>query len=78
LKNLKKGRLKAADPEVIRQNREARIRKHRKTILFNDKEIEALEVYCKKYNVKSKTSFCREAIISTILKQFDEDHPKLF
>ncbi|HBY02027.1 MAG TPA: hypothetical protein DEG92_05750 [Rikenellaceae bacterium] len=54
------------------------IRNHRKTILFNDKEMEAVQLYCKKYKVKSQAKFCREAIISAILKQFDEDHPKLF
>jgi hypothetical protein len=53
-------------------------RKHRRTILFNDKELAALELYCDKYKVKSKTKFCREAIISAILKQLEEDHPKLF
>jgi hypothetical protein len=58
--------------------KEAAKRKHRRTVLFNDKELAALEFYCSKYKVKSKTKFCREAIISTILKQFDEDHPKLF
>ena len=60
------------------QKRDAGLRKHRKTILFNDKELEAFELYCKKYKVKSKTRFCREAIISVILRQFEEDHPKLF
>jgi len=76
---LKKDRVKQqADPEALRQKREAGIRKHRKTILFNDKELEAIDIYCKKYKVKSKTKFCREAIIATILRQFDEDHPKLF
>jgi len=53
-------------------------RKHRKAIVFNDKEMEAVELYCKKYKVKSKTKFFREAIISTILRQFEDDHPKLF
>jgi len=67
-----------SDPESLRQKREASLRRHRKTILFNDKELEALELYCKKYKVISKTKFCREAIISTILKQFEEDHPRLF
>lgn len=66
------------DPERLREKREASIRKHRKTILFNDKELEALELYCKKYKIKSKTKFCREAIISTILSQFEKDYPKLF
>lgn len=67
-----------SDPETLREKREASIRRHRKTILFNDKELEALDLYCKKYKVQSKTKFCREAIISTILKQFEEDHPRLF
>lgn len=53
-------------------------RKHRKAIIFNDKEMEAIELYCKKYKVKSKTKFFREAIISAILMQFEEDHPRLF
>lgn len=53
-------------------------RRHRKVILFNDKELEALELYCKKYRITSQSRFCREAIISTILKQMEEDHPKLF
>ena len=58
--------------------KEKAVRKHRKTILFNDKELEAVQLYCKKYKVKSQAKFYREAIITTILKQFDEDHPKLF
>jgi len=67
-----------SNPETLRQKREAATRKHRKTILFNDKELEALNLYCKKYKVKSKSKFCREAIISTILRQLEEDHPTLF
>ncbi len=58
--------------------KEKAVRKHRKTILFNDRELEAVQLYCKKYKVKSQSKFCREVIISAILKQFDEDHPKLF
>ena len=54
------------------------VSKHRKTILLNDKELEALNAYCKKYKVSSQAKFCREAIISTILQRFEEDHPKLF
>jgi hypothetical protein len=40
--------------------------------------MEAIEFYCKKYKVKSKTKFFREAIISAVLRKFEEDHPKLF
>jgi len=54
------------------------VRRHRKTILFNDKELEAVELYCKRYRITSESKFFREAIISSILRQFEEDHPKLF
>lgn len=67
-----------SDPESLREKREASIRRHRKTILFNDKELEALDFYCEKYKIKSKTKFCREAIIATILRQLEENHPRLF
>jgi len=67
-----------ADSDYYKQKKEANIRRHKKTILFNDKELEALDTFCDRYKVKSKTKFCREAIIATILKQFEEDHPRLF
>ncbi|MDD3033884.1 MAG: hypothetical protein PHT25_04735 [Bacteroidales bacterium] len=60
------------------KHKEALKRRHRKAILFNDKEMEAVELYCKKYKVTSESKFFREAIISTILRQFEEDHPRLF
>ncbi|PKP38499.1 MAG: hypothetical protein CVT97_01285 [Bacteroidetes bacterium HGW-Bacteroidetes-14] len=60
------------------KTKESAVRRHRKTILFNDKEMEAIQTYCRRYKVKSQAKFCREAIISTILRQFDEDHPTLF
>lgn len=54
------------------------MRRHRATILLNDKELEAIDAYCKKYRVSSRSQFCREAIISVVLRRFEEDHPKLF
>jgi len=60
------------------KQKEALKRRHRKAILLNDKELEAVELYCKKYKITSESKFFREAIISTILRQFEEDHPRLF
>ena len=53
-------------------------RVHRKSILFNKREIQAIEHYCKKYKIKNKSKFMREIIISSVLKKFDEDYPSLF
>ncbi|MFO8235465.1 MAG: hypothetical protein R6U04_08690 [Bacteroidales bacterium] len=53
-------------------------RVHRKSILFNQKEINAINHYCKRYKIKNKSKLMREFIISAILQKFDEDHPSLF
>jgi len=51
---------------------------HRKSILFNKRELNAINHYCRKYKIKNRSKFMRETIISTILRKFDEDHPSLF
>ena len=53
-------------------------RVNRKTISFNTRELKAMEGYFKKYKVDNKSKFMREAIITAILKKFDEDYPTLF
>lgn len=51
---------------------------YRKSILFNKREIQAIEHYCKRYKIQNKSKFMREMVISSILKKFDEDYPSLF
>ena len=48
------------------------------TLLLNDKEIEAVEAYCKKYRVKSKSKFVREVVMRTVMNRFLDDYPTLF
>jgi len=54
------------------------LRVNKKTILFNNRELKAIERYCRKYRIKNRSKFMREAIISSILKKYDEDYPTLF
>ena len=54
------------------------LRKNRHSILFNTREMNAIEAYCRKYKVENKSKFMRETIITEILKKFDEDYPTLF
>ena len=51
---------------------------YRKSILFNQKEINAINNYCRRYKIKNRSRFMREAIISSILQKYDEDPPSLF
>ncbi len=53
-------------------------REHKKTLLFNDAEMVAIQSFCKKYKITNQAKFFREAIITTILQKTEEDHPKLF
>ena len=54
------------------------LRKNKQSFCFNDLEKDALDNYCKKYNIRNKSKFIREAVITNILKQFDQDYPSLF
>lgn len=54
------------------------LRKYRKTILFNEKEIAAINHYCTKYKIASRSAFIRNAVIAHIMADLDENYPKLF
>ena len=53
-------------------------RTFRTSLLFNAREQEAITLYCEKYKIRNKSKFMREAIMTEILKKFDEDYPTLF
>jgi len=75
-RKLKKG--PSVDPEYLRKQREALKRVHRKVIVFNDKEMEAIEEYCRQFKVSSKAALIREATMEHVLAALDENHPTLF
>ncbi len=53
-------------------------RSHRTAFLLNDKEKDALEVYCRKHKIKNKSKFIRETLLRTVMDHFMEDYPTLF
>ncbi|MBQ7222617.1 MAG: hypothetical protein IJS02_04035 [Bacteroidales bacterium] len=74
----KRSKKVAVPADFQRQERSRLLRSHRKTILFNDKELAAIDNYCHKYGIKSKSAFIRNAVISHILVDMDKNYPKLF
>ena len=54
------------------------LRINKKSILFNNRELKAIDSYCRKYQIVNRSKFMREAIITSILKRFDDDYPTLF
>jgi len=53
-------------------------RVHKTVISFNDREMAVIDHFCEKYKVKVRSRMYREAIITTILRQLEKDHPRLF
>jgi hypothetical protein len=48
------------------------------TLRLNEREAKALNIYCKRYRVSSKSDFMRRTIMQAIVVRFDADHPSLW
>ncbi|MCQ2204032.1 MAG: ribbon-helix-helix domain-containing protein [Bacteroidales bacterium] len=53
-------------------------RNNRVTITLSDRELEAIDDYCKRYKSESRTSVIREGAIRFVMGRFIEDYPTLF
>ncbi len=69
---------RGVDPEYIKKQKEALVRKHRQVIYLNDSEMAAIAQYCDKFSVSTKAALFREAIMEKVLTQLDDSHPTLF
>lgn len=65
-------------PDFQREERAKLVRRYRKTVLFNERELSLIDQYCGKYAVKNKSAFIRNIVVSHILEQIDDNYPKLF
>jgi len=54
------------------------LRRNKHAIMFNNREMQAIEAYCRKYRVENKSRFMRETILTEVLSRFDKDYPTLF
>lgn len=69
---------KIITPDFLRKDKARYLRLYGKTIRFNKMELEYIDEYCKKYNIHSKATFFRDCIIGTVMKELDENYPRLF
>jgi hypothetical protein len=53
-------------------------RTNRLSLMLNDREMRALNIYCNRYRIKNKSEFLRATIMQAILKRFDDEHPTLW
>ncbi|MFV0470018.1 MAG: hypothetical protein ACK5MK_13965 [Dysgonomonas sp.] len=48
------------------------------TFSLNDDEFNLLCSYIKKYKITNKSRWCRETVITHVLKNLEQDYPTLF
>ena len=74
----KRNHTAGVDPEYLKKQTEALVRRHRQVIYLNDSEMAAIRQYCEKFRVGTKAVLFREAIMEKVLKELDDNHPTLF
>ena len=71
-------RYSAVDPSYLDRQKESLKRIYRKSVLFNRQELAAIDEYCYRFKVSSRSALIREALMERILKGLEENHPTLF
>ena len=66
------------DPRYNDKEEVALLRTYRKSVFFNKKELAAINEYCNKFGVRSRSALIRKATMEHVLKELDKNHPTLF
>ncbi|MBO5563198.1 MAG: hypothetical protein IJ701_04360 [Bacteroidales bacterium] len=74
----KKKIINGVDPAFLEKQKAALLRKNRYVLYFNDSELAAINEYCSRFKVHAKAALFREAIMSKLLSELEENHPTLF
>ena len=71
-------KIPGVDPEYLEKQKQMLLRKNRHVLYFNDSELAAIDEYCRRFGVRSRSSLMRTAIMEKILSSLEENHPTLF
>ena len=74
----RKKNIPGVDPAYLEKQKEMLLRKNRYMLYFNDSEMAAIDEYCSRFKVHAKATLFREAIMSKVLSELEENHPTLF
>ena len=66
------------DPQYMARQAESLKRVHRKSVLFNARELAAIDEYCRKFKVSSRSALIRQSVMERVLTGLEESHPTLF
>jgi len=65
-------------PDFLDKERSALARKRRQAFYLNEKEAAAIDEYCRRFKVSSRSALYRRSIMEHIMEGLDESHPTLF
>ncbi len=74
----RKAKISGIDPEYLVKQKASMRRNHRKSIYFNSQELAAIDEYCRKFKVSSRSALIRQATMERILEGLGDNHPTLF
>ena len=74
----KKAQAAPVDPAYLAKQRASLLRRRRVAVLFNEREMAAIDEYCSRFKISAKSAMIRQAVMERILKDLDENHPTLF
>ena len=74
----RKKTIPGVDPAYLQKQKTMLLRRNRHVLYFNDCEMAAIDEYCSRFKVHAKSALFREAIMSKILTELEENHPTLF
>ena len=67
-KTRKSSKSSSVDPSYLDRQKDSLKRKYRKTTLFNEQELAAIDEYCRRFKVSSRSALVREALMERVLK----------
>ncbi len=74
----KSNQVAGVDPAYFDKQRESLRRSHRVAVFFNDKELAAIQEYCRRFKVSSRSALIRQSVMERALRGLEENHPTLF
>lgn len=66
------------EPDFLRREKASLVRRNRQVIYLNDKEMAAINEYCSRFKVNTKSVFFRRAILEKVLDGLGSNPPTLF
>ena len=74
----RRNKIPGVDPAYLDKQKQMLLRRNRYVLLFNDSEKAAIDEYCNRFQVHARAQLVREAIMTKVLTELEENHPTLF